>query len=296
MKIILHIGPHKTGTSALQVFLHSHAATLSRHGIHYPALGGEERNHHAIVFGLRTPSLFGATVDRLRRIVSQAGSTEHRACIFSSEMFVEHEVPIEAIRDIFVGCEVQVLAYLRRPDHLWASAYAQLVKEVEARRTQRIDEDPPPYDCSYSTVLLKWMEHFAPGQMVLAPFDPPQWPGGNLFQDFLRMVGLDQVFPAMRAPSGIESNQSLPATLLEALRVSNASGRLSGDRHRLLVGRLEALAQEFPTAFGPPARLPTVELVRRSFKMLQPHLEVYRRYYRAGFDESFLRWPGEDAP
>jgi hypothetical protein len=296
MKIILHIGPHKTGTSALQAFLHSHAATLSQHGIHYPALGGEERNHHSIVVGLRTPSLFGATVDKLRLIVSQAGSTGHQVCIFSSEMFVEHEVPIEAIRDIFVGCEVQVFAYLRRPDHLWASAYAQLVKEDMVRRVQRIEEDPPPYDCSYSTVLLKWMEHFEPGQMVLAPFDSPQWPSGNLFLDFLRMIGLDQVFQGIRAPNGIESNQSLPATLLEALRVSNAGGHLSGDTHRRLVSRLEALALEFPQAFGPPVRLPTVELIRRSFKMLQPHLEVYRRYYRAGFDESFLRWPGEDAP
>jgi hypothetical protein len=296
MKIILHIGPHKTGTSAIQAFLHSHAGMLSRQGIHYPDPGGGERNHHAIVFGLRTPSLFEATVERLRHIVAQARNAAYRVCIFSSEMFVEHEVPIAALNGIFDGCEVQVVAYLRRPDHLWASAYAQLVKEVDVRRTERIDEDPLPYDCSYSTVLLKWMEHFAPDRMMLAPFDPPQWFGGDLFRDFLFMIGLHGDMPAMSAPSGVESNRGLPATLLEALRVTNAKGLLGVDRHPVLVARLEALAQEFGEAFGPPARLSDVELVRRSFGMLEPYLQLYRPYYRSGFDESFLRWKGGEAP
>lgn len=296
MKIILHIGPHKTGTSAIQAFMHSHAAALSQHGILYPDTGGGERNHHAIVFGLRTPSLFEGTAERLRGIVTQARSSGYRVCVFSSEMFVEHEVPIAALKNIFASCDVRVLAYIRRPDHLWASAYAQLVKEVQVRRTQRIDEEPVPYDCSYSTVLLKWMEHFGPGHLMLAPFDPPQWAGGDLFKDFLQMVGLDQGLPGTSAPDAIESNQGLPATLIEALRATNVAGQLYGDRHHVLVARLEALAQEFREAFGPPVRLPNVELVRRSFGMLEPYLQSYRPYYRPGFNESFLRWTEDRGP
>lgn len=292
MKIILHIGPHKTGTSTIQAFLHRYAASLFQHGIHYPDAGGGEPDHHRFVIGLRTPEMYEATVNRLRHVVSRSRSAGHRACLFSSEMFVEHGVPIEAVRDIFAGCEVHVIAYIRRPDHLWASAYAQLIKEVTMRRTQRIEEDPVPYDCSYATVLPKWMEHFAPSHMTLAPFDPPQWSGGDLIQDFLHMIGLAQCLPPMRAHRDIVRNQSLPATLLEALRVTNEAGELSDERHQCLVGQLEALAQEFPQAFGPPIQLPTEALTRQSFDLLEPYLEVYRPYYRPGFDDSFLRWRG----
>lgn len=292
MKIILHIGPHKTGTTAIQEFLYQHAARLARSGIHYPNPGADDRNHHGLVIGLRTPTLYETTVEALRQIVWRGRRAGYHTCIFSSEVFVEHEVPIHTIQDIFAGCEVHVLAYLRRPDHLWASAYAQLVKEVAMRRTQRIDEDPVPYDCSYATVLPKWMEHFAPGRMMLAPFDPPQWAGGDLCQDFLRMIGFEQALPTP-ATMGDARNQSLPGTLLEALRVTNEAAQLPDDLHQQLVERLEALARAFPQAFGPPVQLPTAELRRQSFALLEPLLEVYRPYYRPGFDDAFLRWRGE---
>ena len=39
MKLILHIGTHKTGTTALQRFLHSNREPLAVQGIHYATPG-----------------------------------------------------------------------------------------------------------------------------------------------------------------------------------------------------------------------------------------------------------------
>lgn len=292
MKIVLHIGPHKTGTSAIQAFMHMHAAALAQRGIYYPDLGVGERNHHQIVLGLRTPTLHDETIRRVQGIVEEARTLGGKACVFSSEMFVEHEVPVASIHEMFQGYDVRVLAYIRRPDHLWASAYTQLLKETEVRRGQRIDEPPIPYDCSYSTVLLKWMEHFAPRRLLLAPFDPPQWVGGNIYQDFMQMTGLNLDTSGMQTPSLIDTNQGLPATLAEALRVTNETETLPASRHRLLVQCLENLTLEFPEAFGPSVRLPSADLARQSFAMLEPYLDTYRPYFRPGFDESFLHWQG----
>lgn len=287
MKVVLHIGPHKTGTTTIQRFLFANARALRKRGIVYPKPWDGRYKHDAVAYGLRTPSLYDDTVRRVRGLLDEAARDRARLCILSTEMFVEEGVPIERLGEIFGGHDLHVVAYIRRPDHQWASAYAQLVREGPVRRRSAIDEDPIPYDCGYSSVFLKWMAHFPPGRMTIAPFDPPQWCGGSLEQDFLMTIGADDA--ALRACSykSRPNNRSLPTGMLDLLRVANAAPMPAG-MHVCLVAALEVLAGQFPGAFGPPARLTSPELVRRAFGMLEPHLPAYRPHFRDGFDESFL--------
>ena len=47
MKLIVHIGTHKTGTTALQQFLHANRAPLAARGFHYatPPMGSALQPH-----------------------------------------------------------------------------------------------------------------------------------------------------------------------------------------------------------------------------------------------------------
>ncbi|MBU3682904.1 MAG: hypothetical protein FGM39_02595 [Phycisphaerales bacterium] len=292
MKVILHIGPHKTGTTAIQTFLTANAGTLARHGIRYPRPIDGTHNHHAVAHGLRQPSLRAQTADWIRAMLDESESMGCRTCVLSSEMFAEHGIPIEALDECMPGHELSVLAYVRRPDHMWASAYSQLVIEPEARRTARIVDEPLPYDCGYSTVFLKWMSLLSPGRLVLAPFDRAQWPEGSLLRDFLAMAGAPDPLFAECDASANDPNASLPAVLVEAIRVANASGRFSAKEHGELVERARRLAKRFPRMLRRPPRLPRGAPVRRAFDMLDPWLHAYRPYYRPGFDDSFLRIAG----
>jgi hypothetical protein len=289
MRVILHIGPHKTGTTAIQTFMAANAELLSCRGIRYPIPTDGSHNHHEVAHAFRQPSLRGPMMTRLRRALDESASTGCSTFVLSSEMFVEHEIPIHDIVEATAGHEVSVIAYLRSPDGLWASAYSQLVIEPEARRTARIDEDPPPYDCTYSTVLCKWMHHFRPGTMVLAPFDRTQWPGGSLLRDFLGMAGAqDGIFEECDA-SVIDRNPSLPAVLTEIIRRANASALMTPQRHTALVARARRLAARLPRERRRPERLRDGAARARAFELLEPWLETYRPYYRPGFDDSFLR-------
>ena len=291
MKVILHIGPHKTGTTAIQSFMHLNAPALARAGVSYPEWAPGERNHHGLVHGLRTTSMFDATVSRVRGMLDAAASAGCDRFVLSSEMFVEHEVPIWALDGVFEGHEVSVLAYIRRPDDLYASAYAQLVTDGPSRRSAPLDAAPPAYDVSYATVFPKWMCHFPPGRMVIAPFDAGQWPGGSLLRDFARMIGVGPEADLVLEDRRVDENRRLPAVLVEVIRQSNAMLSLSPEAHDRWVDRLQAMAERWPLLFpGGRGSLPPA-LARRCCQSLAEHLDSYRPHFRPGFDESFLRCP-----
>jgi hypothetical protein len=288
MKVFLHIGPHKTGTTAIQAFLRRNTTELHHLGVHYPCTDPAIDNHHDLALGLRAPSQRRETIGRIHGILDAARDEGCHSVLFSSEIFAEHEIPIHDFAEIFKGHQITVLAYIRRPDHLLESTYAQLIKEDAVRRSEELGEPPLPYDCGYSSVFPKWFPHFAPGQMVLAPFDPNQWPGRCLFADFCGMVGIEISDRFDTAIPLHKSNKALPRPLVEALRVTNKVLDLPSVDREKLVFEFQMLSEARPDLFARLAESVPSDFTRCAFKILKPNLEIYRPYFRKGFDESFL--------
>jgi hypothetical protein len=290
MNVFLHIGPHKTGTTAIQAFLRRNTNELRRRGFYYPCTDPSTDNQHDLAIGLRAPSLCRETIGRIHEILDTSYREGCHSVVFSSEMFAEHEIPIHDFAHIFEGHQLTVLAYIRRPDHLLESAYAQLVKEDSARRAEALEEAPMPYDCSYTSVFPKWFPHFAPGKMVLAPFDPLQWPSGDLIADFCGMAGIEISNRFDTATPQHERNKSLPAALVEALRMTNKVLNLPSADREHLVFEFQILAESRPDLFTRLEEKVPSDFTRRAFGILQPNLEIFRPYFRVGFDESFLHF------
>lgn len=288
MILLLHIGPHKTGTTAIQTFMRSNDELLAEHGIAYPRVPSNEYNHHAVVHGLRTPRLRAETLAWIFEALAAAERRGCHTCVLSSEMFVEKGVGIAKLARSLSGVDTRVVAYVRRPDEMWASAFSQLVIEPTVRRTQPIGRAPMPYDCSYSTVFCKWMDHFGPDRMRLAPFDRRQWPGGHLLRDFLSLVGATPGLFERCTTDGVAYNRSLPAILTTVIRYANACGLVSLGSHARLVNAMERLAPKLPQFLARPARLSGTHARRRCLQMLEPWMDRYRPYWRPGFDEGFL--------
>jgi hypothetical protein len=288
MNVFLHIGPHKTGTTAIQAFLRRNTTELLHLGFYYPCTDPSLENHHDLAIGLREPSLQGETIRRIHGILDAAQAESCHSVVFSSEMLAEHEIPIHDFPRIFEGHQVTVLAYIRRPDHLLVSAYAQVVKEDSVRRSEPIEEPPMSYDCGYGIIFPKWFPHFTPGEMVLAPFDPPQWPGGCLFADFCEMVGIEISGRFDTAIPRHESNKSLPPALVEALRITNKALNLPSADRENLVFEFQSLAESRPDLFPRGKDSISTNFRRQAFGILKSNLEIYRPYFRKGFDESFL--------
>ena len=297
MKVILHIGPHKTGTTSIQAFLHKNSDILRKHGFHYPKTHEGLQNHHDLAIGLRNTSSFWATAKRIRRILRESEAEGYHTCIFSSEIFVEHEIPIHLFRRIFKADQYLVIAYIRNPEGQISASYAELLKESSVRRTSRIDEPPVPYDSSYCSVFPKWFPHFAPGEMVLAPFDAAQWPKENLLLDFCQTIGLDsRIQTELEDVQGLHRNRRLPACLQEVLRRSNALLGLPREIHLAWCDELEKLASEHPEIFRERGTPLPQKMARKSREVLAETLPLYRPYFRRGFDKRFLLAPLDKPP
>ncbi|OWU82249.1 hypothetical protein ATO6_22655 [Oceanicola sp. 22II-s10i] len=131
--VILHIGPHKTGTSAIQSYLDRHHDRLLAAGVDFPMLGRAENGfpshrHFAALFrmaGNELPPLgFAARV-------AEGVSTAPLA-ILSSEDFYYCSTRI-AMKRVHkrIGVPKQVIAYLRQPTghllSLWREGLKQTV-------------------------------------------------------------------------------------------------------------------------------------------------------------------------
>ncbi|TPI71979.1 hypothetical protein [Mesorhizobium sp. B2-8-9] len=271
MTIILHIGVHKTGTSALQAFLARNASLLLEHGVFYKPTIPDWPNHNPLVAAFM-PGSIDHGPSRLATMLAEAAG---KTLLISSEMLCQPEVDLDQFLSGLKGHDVRVIAYLRHPGDIVISAFNEVVRHYDTHWTRPLNEQPFAYDPSQLDVLKRWLKI---PQLVLAPYDRAQWVEGSLFRDFLTMIGVPgDGFDY----SQVGGNESLPYTLIEALRHVNVA-RPSADQHRLLV-------ELFRTMQSEPGEYPlTAKNVRYCVDRMRRALPFYRPHFRPGFQEDFL--------
>ena len=148
MKLILHIGTHKTGTTALQQFLHANRRALAARGFHY-ATPPHGPQHSNVVSNALTAGESLSVEAFLTRHTEMARRHGANTLLVSAENFyamsvllgvrrrqvctnaIERErILIETLQALMpkgIGT-AQIVCYLRRPDRYAESLYSQHVK------------------------------------------------------------------------------------------------------------------------------------------------------------------------
>jgi len=270
---ILHLGAHKTGTTALQAFLARNTDLLSEKGFYYRPIGSRWRNHHEMVTGFHHGQSLGREV--LQGLIRDCGD---RTLLISSEMLIEPFVDVDRFLRCLDGWNVRAIAYIRHPSDILVSAWNEVVRGYQSRWTAPIDAMPFPYDPGQFDLLAQWI---GKTDLTLAPYDPRQWAGGSIFSDFLSMIGVDGRSFDYRREDG---NESIAFPLAEALRLANMT-IATPEQHAAIVAHLRTVECE-P---GPYPLKP--ESVEACLERMREILPIYRSLYRPGFQEDFLLQP-----
>jgi len=246
--VYLHIGNFKTGTSAIQKYCSDHRDELMSAGVNYLRSGrpSSNRTNHGLLplslyrkYDAFVPEWFSGRVsyDRLAETVeAEIASSTASVILLSSEEFYRlpsyrNEVrqhAKEELKQLFSGCAVKVIIYVREPLDFLKSWYNQVNKS--ALPTARFIDF---FFYLNKALLLPqvnavfWRECFGDDCLIVQPYQSEE--EGHI-PEFLRLVGLTgiETGPSVRKVV----NPGRDESTLERDRISKIMALPSGDERR----------------------------------------------------------------
>ncbi|MFF3202327.1 hypothetical protein [Streptomyces sp. NPDC002962] len=177
---LLHIGPHKTGTTSIQGALFAAKEKLPAHGVAYPAQSRHPMQ--AVLAACSRTGMIGDTTPTERhwtRLVDQVRATGRHTAVISSEFFADAPDDATAARIVeqLGGESVRVLVTLRPLVRIMPSQWQQYVQN------------------GLRMGYEEWLEHM----LRKAPYEKPNpsfWRRhrhDRLVERWVRVVGADRV-------------------------------------------------------------------------------------------------------
>jgi hypothetical protein len=271
LDLVLHLGTGKAGSSSIQYFLRDNRERLADRGILYPRSPGGARHVRLGLFakpdaelvtspewprmGQTAPAKFrNGFRRRLLGEIEQSGLS--RVLLSDEVLFGSSAATLRRLARFTerIAERRRLVVYLRRQDEHMISRYQQGVKIGWVVRLQDWAREDMSDLYDYRARLGRHCRLFAPATLAVRRFEPSEFEGGSLVQDFLKAAGIE--IPMRDLHVGADRNQSLDAETVEFLRLLNLyrvehEGTTVGQvDNRELVRRLSAAST------GPTLTLP----------------------------------------
>ncbi len=231
-KVILHVGPPKTGTTYLQRTLWDNRDVLARSGVELP-LGDRWRQSLAAasLCDPRWDDRPGAGTWTWQRFVSAAADAQGVALLSDEVLALATEDHVaEAIASL-APAEVHVVVTVRDLGRMIPSMWQQDVKYRETRPLEAyvrwLREDPASlfwFRQDPAAVLRRWARHVPADRLHVVTVPPSGTPEGVLWERFASVLG---VSCAVEEPAADGLNRSSTAAEVEVIRRLNVA---LGDR------------------------------------------------------------------
>jgi len=235
MRLYMHIGVHKTGTTAVQHFLTANRERLRDQGVTYARSGCPPREailhgQHMLAWEITRPkSGRQGTWDTLRE---ELEAEDGDVAVVSTEEFDARREPdqFSALRSHLDGLDVRIVVYLRRQDEFLHSYYCTDVlfhREArdfdEYRQTLKTDAD-------YRVLLSRWEEAFGREALSVRTYDKSKLRDGDIVSDLCDEVGIDLADAGLsRPPSQRQINRAYPRNVISCVLWARRAGMSEGD-------------------------------------------------------------------
>lgn len=271
MHVIVHIGPYKTGTSAIQRALTRAAPALRERGVLYFTAPPKPARSLATLFAgeksIRHPEMrrHFANPDQARAWslacweAFEAATAEPGVAlsVISSEYFStlrDTDGFLARLKGRF--SRITVISYVRDPVELYLSTLQQNIRGGE---TLRDLWTPLDYVYPYRKFLPTFAAAVGLDNMIVRRFSRAALDGGDVVTDF---AGRLAAFGEMPEIAPVSANESLPGAVLAWLLLANETWdrKVSGPARRAVLRRLFAAPEV--------AALPKLRLENRLFEQV----------------------------
>lgn len=226
MRIVLHIGSNKTGSSAIQSFLYQ----ADSPDFCYPIAGQDLAAHHQ----LSSPEELAHHLPEIER-----EADGYPIVILSSETF--HTSDPRPLADLLAPHQVTVIAYVREHLSYLSSWYRESVKSTS---TSCSFEQFAYFSNPQNHLWLSLWRHAFPQDFRVFAYDLSRFPNGSVVDHFLSEIEFSGL-----SRQEIYANPSISGNLLFAKRLANLFFP-AGDAHKYPY-ELQVLSQVDPTFSGP---------------------------------------------
>lgn len=217
MKLVLHIGRHKSGTSSLQHWLYCKREDLKKDSFLYPMSGLYGRvAHHELARALHPKTLDLKKVGHIAAGIKKEASTDD-IVILSSEAF-QNLASVDAVQDFTSALGVPkssilVVCYLREHIDYAMSAYRQAIQNQPAIMSF---VDYVARFSDQASFFSRWRDV---GALAISWFSRDTLASGNVIEDFCKKVGISSCDYFMD-----NKNVSIGGNLLVCKLASNLLG------------------------------------------------------------------------
>ncbi len=228
-RLFLHIGIHKTGSTAVQRFLARSENLLLEQDVLYPHSGRPARKaiadgQHLLIPELRRPGPRGTRAwDSLAKELEEA---DQGTVVISSENFDLLSEPgqIADLRERLAGFEVSVVVYLRRQDEFLHSYFCLDV--LFHGETRSFDEyrRAPKTEPDYERLLAPWERSFGLESLIVRPYEKPALAEGDVVADFCAQIGVDPGEPAATRATPNPINRTYPRNVINCVLLARRGG------------------------------------------------------------------------
>ena len=255
--LYLHIGQTKTGSTALQAFLHAHRAALLERGVLYPHVPPDEPIQAQHRFLVQAMHASGGSFDDAgpawRYVTAQIDSASQQVAILSEEVFwhlFEQRPPLRAKAiEWLSGCltpyNVRVVCYLRPQDEWIQSWFSQIVRtDVTKFSAMRFEEFLEHHAqigiLDYANVLDDWARAFGKESLMVRTFERERLAeSGDIVADFCQLTGIGDVSKWVRPEA---SQPRLGVAALEMVGAFNRAPRAAEHKPAFMAAFLREFA------------------------------------------------------
>ena len=180
MSILIHVGPPKSGTSAIQRWLSFHASELQQYGYYYPQhesdANGVSSGNLLALFSYNSEGELEFDAAKKERLITDFKKSQATVLLLSSEFFFKR---ITLLAEQFPTAKF--VAYLRFPLEVIESSYNQGVKRHGEVKQLGVSATPK---CFQLNLLENQIKKAGKQRFILRPYEKNCFTGGSLVNDF----------------------------------------------------------------------------------------------------------------